>query len=53
MEDYKHVSTPMVIGCKLRKDDESKEYDKIVYILIIGSLHYATASMPYAMQEVG
>ena len=27
MEDYKPVSTPMVTGCKLRKDDESKEVD--------------------------
>jgi hypothetical protein len=25
MEDHKPVSTHMVIGCKLRKDDESKE----------------------------
>ena len=27
MEDYKSVSTPIIIGCKLRKDDESKEVD--------------------------
>jgi hypothetical protein len=25
MEDCKPVSTPMVTGCKLRKEDESKE----------------------------
>ena len=25
MENYKPVSTPMIIGCKLRKDDESKD----------------------------
>ena len=27
MEDCKPVSTPMVTGCKLSKDDESKEVD--------------------------
>ena len=27
MEDCKPVSTPMTIGCKLSKDDESKEVD--------------------------
>jgi hypothetical protein len=27
MEDHKPVSTPIVTGCKLRKDDESKEVD--------------------------
>lgn len=24
MEDYKPISTPIIIGCKLRKDDEAK-----------------------------
>ena len=27
MEDCKPISTPMTIGCKLSKDDESKEVD--------------------------
>ena len=27
MEDCKSISTPMIINCKLRKDDESKEVD--------------------------
>ena len=27
MEDFKPVSTPMIIGCNLSKDDESKEVD--------------------------
>ena len=26
MEDYKPMSTPMVTGCKLSKEDESKEW---------------------------
>ena len=53
MEDCKPVSTPMIIGCKLRKDDESKEIDKELYISMIGSLLYVTTSRPDAMQEVG
>ena len=28
MEDCKPVSTPMITGCKLSKDDESKEVDQ-------------------------
>jgi len=28
MEDYKPMSTPMVTGCKLRKEDEYKEVDQ-------------------------
>ena len=31
MEDCKHVSTPMTTGCKLSKDDESKEVDQKLY----------------------
>ena len=27
MEDRKSISTPMITGCKLGKDDESKEVD--------------------------
>jgi len=29
MEDYKHVTTPMIVGCKLCKNDESPEVDQI------------------------
>jgi hypothetical protein len=53
MEDCKHVSTPMVIGCKLNKEDESKEIDKSLYRSMIGSLLYVTPSRPYIMQAVG
>ena len=38
MEESKPVSTPMVIGCKLRKDDESLEVDHTMYMSMIGSL---------------
>jgi hypothetical protein len=52
MEDYKPVSTPMVISCNLIKDDESKEEDQRIYRSMIGSLLYATTSRPYVMQVV-
>jgi hypothetical protein len=53
MEDCKPVSTPMVTGCKLRKDDESKEADQRLYRSMIGSLLYVTTSRPDVMQAVG
>jgi hypothetical protein len=53
MEDCKPVSTPMVTGCKLRKDDESKEADQRLYRSMIGNLLYVTTSRPDVMQVVG
>jgi hypothetical protein len=53
VEDFKPVSTLMVIGYKLRKDDESKEEDQKLYRSMIGNLLYAIASRPYVMQVVG
>ena len=52
MEDCKLVSTPMIIGCKLSKDDESKEVYQKLYRLMIGSLLYLKASRPDVMQRV-
>ena len=49
MEDCKPVSTPMITGCKLSKDDESKEVDQRLYRSMIGSLLYVTASKPDVM----
>ena len=46
MEDCKPVSTPMITGCKLSKDDGSKEVDQNLYRSMIGSL-------PDVMQAVG
>ena len=46
MEDCKSISTPMIIGCKLRKYDESKEVDHRLYRSMIGSLIYVTTSRP-------
>ena len=53
MEDCKPISTPMIIGYKLTKDDESKEVDQRLYRSIIGSLLYVTTSRLDVMQEVG
>jgi hypothetical protein len=53
MEDCKPVSTPMTTGCKLSKDDESKEVDQKLYISMIGSLLYLTTSRPDVMHAVG
>ena len=38
MEDSKLVSTPMVIGHKLSKNDESREVNQTLYISMIGKL---------------
>ena len=53
MEDCKPVSTPMIIGCKLSKDDESKEVDQRLYRSMISSLLYVIASRPDVMQVIG
>ena len=53
MEDCKPVSTPMIIGCKLSKDDESKEVDQKLCRSMIGNLLYVTTSRPDVMQAVG
>ena len=53
MEDCKLVITPMIIGCKLVKYDESKKVDQRLYRLIIGSLLYVTTSRLDVMQAVG
>ncbi|XP_043700111.1 uncharacterized mitochondrial protein AtMg00810-like [Telopea speciosissima] len=46
MEDCKPVSTPMMTGCKLTKDDASPSVDHTTYRSMIGSLLYLTASRP-------
>ena len=53
MEDCKPISTPITTGCKLSKDDESKEVDQKLYRSMIGSLLYVTASILDVMQVVG
>jgi hypothetical protein len=53
MEDSSPVSTPMVVGCKLSKDDISLDVDQRTYISMIGSLLYITTSRPDIMHAVG
>jgi hypothetical protein len=53
LEDCKPVSTPMTVGCKLRKEDESKVVDPKHYRSMIGSLLYVTTSRPNVKQVVG
>jgi len=53
LEDCKPVSTPMTVGCKLSKDDESKTIDTKYYRSMIGSLLYVTSSRPNVKQSVG
>ena len=53
MEDSSLVSTPMVVGCKLSKDDISPDVDQRTYRSMIGSLLYITTSHLDIMQAVG
>ena len=53
MEDCKPMSTPMIIGCKLTKCDESLKVEQTMYKSIIGSILYATKTRPDIMQVVG
>ena len=52
-EDCKPMSTPMTVGCKLSKEDESKNVDQKSYRSMIGSLLYVTTSRPDIKQAVG
>ena len=53
MEDCKHVSTPMITGCKLCANDGSANIDQRLYRSMVGSLLYLTASRPDIMLAVG
>lgn len=49
MEDCKLVATPMVMGCKLSKDDDSTLTNQTLYYSMIGSLLYVATSKPDIM----
>ena len=53
IEDASCVSTPMVVGYKLSKDDPSTDVDQRTYWSMIGSLLYITTYRPDIMQAVG
>ena len=44
---------PMITGCKLSKDDESKEVDQKLHRSMIGSLLYVMALRSDVMQAIG
>jgi hypothetical protein len=51
--DSSPVSTPVVVGCKLSKDEISLDVDQRTYRSMIGSLLYITTSRPDITQAVG
>jgi hypothetical protein len=53
MEYSTPMITPMVIGCRLRKDDDSPDVDHSSYSSMIGNLLYITTSRPNIMHAVG
>lgn len=53
MEDCKPIGTPMVIGCKLYKNDEAHEVNETLYQSMIGKLQYAIHNRPNIAQDVG
>ena len=53
MEESKPVSTPMVTGCKLSKNDEYLQVDHTMYRSMIGRLLYVTTTSPDVMQAIG
>jgi len=53
MEECSLISTPMVIGSKLSKDDESPRVNQTMHSSIIDSPLYLIASQLDIMQFVG
>eukprot|EP00253_Pinus_taeda_P028211 PITA_28211 len=52
MQDYKAAITPTVMGLKLSKEDNNKDFDPSLYKSIVGSLMYLTATRPDIMFSV-
>ena len=53
MEYSKPISTPMITGCKLSRDDESLEVDHTMYRSMIGSMLYVIVTRLDVKQVVG
>ena len=53
MEYSKIVSAPMIIGCKLSKNDEFLEVDHTLYRSMIDIRLYVTAKILDVMQAIG
>ena len=52
MQDCKVAITPTVMGLKLSKEDNRKDFDPSLYKSIVGSLMYLTATRPDIMHVV-
>lgn len=52
LDDAKLVGTPMVIGCKLTKDDDSPKENQTRYRSMIGGLLYLTQTRPDFTNDV-
>eukprot|EP00253_Pinus_taeda_P003787 PITA_03787 len=52
MQNSKATVTPTVVGLKLTKEDNSKDFDPKLYKSIVGSLMYLTATRPDIMHAV-
>ena len=53
MEDSKLVSTPMVIGHKLSKNDDLAKVNQTLYKSVIGKLQYIVHSRPNIALSIG
>eukprot|EP00253_Pinus_taeda_P029848 PITA_29848 len=52
MQECKAAITPTVMGLKLSREDNSKDFDPSLYKSIVGSLMYLTATRPDIMYAV-
>eukprot|EP00253_Pinus_taeda_P009581 PITA_09581 len=52
MQESKAAITPIVMGLKFNKEDNSKDFDPSLYKSIVGSLMYLTATRPDIMHTV-
>ena len=53
LEDSKPVSTPMVTGHKLSKNDDSTKVNQTLYRSMIGKLQYVVLSRPDIALSIG
>ena len=52
MQNNKAVVTPTIVGLKLSKEDNNKDFDPSLYKSIVGSLMCLTATRPDIMHAV-